>query len=58
MGCPAYLLGNALGLGAASLVVSWLDGSEWWFVVAIPVYVVGYFVPFYLFAWLFPNFEV
>lgn len=58
MGCLAYLLGNALGLGAASLVVSWLDGSEWWFVVAIPVYVVGYFVPFYLFVWLFPNFEV
>lgn len=58
MGCLAWLLGNLLGLAAAWRVASWIMPNEWWFLVAFPVYAVGYFVPFYLFAWLYPDFEV
>ena len=58
MGCLAYLLGNALGISAAFQVMSWLGGSTWAILLGFAVYAIGYFVPFYLFGWLFPNFEI
>lgn len=58
MGCLAWLLGNILGLAALWHLSSWLDGSLWGFLLGFAAYAIGYFVPFYLFAWMFPNFEV
>lgn len=58
MGCLAWLLGNLLGISAAFPVISWFDGSIWGFFLGFAVYAIGYFVPFYLFGWLFPNFEI